>query len=110
MILKPGEKIHVIHRRFYEDDTRRQFVGTVEIMDGNLARVSGYLFTIDSNLNQFVRGDAIRTRIIPLSSGSVIVNVIPDDVDIENVRYEYRNRGNTVVTDGSEWALEISHL
>ena len=110
MILKPGEKIHVIHRQLYDGDARRHFIGTIEACDGALARVKGYLFAMDMKLNQFVKRDTLRTRIIPLDSGSVIVNVLPEHVQIEKVAYKYRPAGDILVTDGGEWHLDITHL
>ena len=110
MILKPGEKIHVIHRQLYEGDARRHFIGTVEACDGTLARVKGYLFAMDMKLNQFVKRDTLRTRIIPLDCGSLIVNVLPELVQIDKVSYKYRPAGDILVTDGGEWHLDITHL
>ena len=49
----------------------------------------------------------LRTRIISLDSDSVIVNVLPEQVEIENVSYDYRSRGDIVVTDGGDWHLDI---
>jgi len=34
MILQPGEKLHVIHRRYFEKESRRHFVGIVEAYEG----------------------------------------------------------------------------
>ncbi len=94
----------------YDGDARRHFVGTVEACDGPLARVVGYLFAMDTKLNEFVKHDALRTRIIPLDCGSVIVNVLPDQVQIEKVIYKFRPGGAIVVTDGSKWHFDITHL
>lgn len=110
MILKIGEKIHVIHRQFFSDDARRHFVGEVRAFEGALVRVKGYLFAMDKASNQFVKRDTLRTRIISLDSEGVIVNVLPDQVQIENITYEYRSIGDLLVTDGSDWHLDITHL
>jgi len=109
-LFKIGEKVHVIHRQLYEGDARRHFVGTVKAYEKGSARVTGYLFALDTKLNQFVRRASIRTRIIPLGCGSVVINVIPEEVELENITYEYRPGGDTIVTDGGEWYLEVTHL
>ncbi len=109
-LFKIGEKVHVIHRQLYEGDARRHFVGTVKAYENGSARVTGFLFALDTKLNQFVRRASMRTRIIPLGCGSVVVNVIPDDVELENITYEYRSGGDTIVSDGGEWYLEVTHL
>ncbi len=95
MMLKPGEKIHVIHRQLYESDARRHFVGIVEACEGSLARVKGYLFATDIKSNQFVKRDSLRTRLIPLDAAEVIVNVLPEQVKVEEITYKYRGPGDT---------------
>jgi hypothetical protein len=110
MIINPGEKIHVIHRQSFEGDARRHFVGVVEACEGALARVAGYLFALDIKTNQFVRRDSLRTRIVPLDSSGVIVNVLPEQVKIDKITYKYRPGGDILVTDGSDWHLDLTHL
>ena len=110
MVLEPGEKIHVIHRQFYGDDARRHFVGEVVAFDGVLARVDGYLFAMDRPTNQFMKRDNPRTRIISMDSDSILVNVLPREAKIEAITYNYRGPGDIVVTDGSDWHLDITHL
>lgn len=109
MILKKGEKIHVIHRRHFETEARRHFVGTVEYYENGLARVSGHVFAVDKSKYAFVRRPELRTRIISLSSGDLLVNIIPAEVDLAKVHYKVENKV-TRVTDGAEWHLDLSEL
>jgi hypothetical protein len=111
MILAAGDKVHVIHRQLFAGDTQRHFVGTVAGCNGDLARISSYLFTKDPKNNEFAKHDSsLRTRIIPLTSGMLIINVLPPDVDIEKITYVHRGPQHIVVTDGSAWCLDLSHL
>jgi hypothetical protein len=110
MVLMSGEKVHVIHRQLFDGDTRRHFVGTVESCDGALARVTGYLFAMDGKLNQFVKRDSLRTRIIPLVAPEVIVNVLPEHVEIDKITYAHRPGSDIAVSDGSTWHLDLTHL
>jgi hypothetical protein len=88
MVLKPGDKIHVIHRQLFDGDARRHFVGTVEVCEGALARVQGYVYAMDTK-NQFVKRDSLRTRIIPLMAAAVIVNLLPEQVEIDKIAYTH---------------------
>jgi len=111
MILAAGDKVHVIHRQLFAGDTQRHFVGTVVGCNGDLARISGYLFAKDPKNNEFGKHDSsLRTRIISLTSGMLIINVLPPDVDIEKITYVHRGAQHIVVTDGSDWHLDLSHL
>ena len=82
----------------------------VEGCEGALARVKGCLFAMDPKSNQFVKRDSLRTRIIPLDSAGVIVNILPEQVHIEKITYKYRPAGDILVTDGSDWHLDLTHL
>jgi hypothetical protein len=109
-ILSPGEKIHVMHLRRFEKDVRRHFVGEVESYEQGVARVSGYVFVIDDlSKHLFVKRPDRRTKLIPILSGDVIVNVIPETVDLESVVYELNDR-SLVVTDGGDWTMDVKEF
>ena len=109
-ILSPGDKIHVMHRRRFEKDVRRHFVGEVESYEQGVARASGYVFVIDDlSKHLFVKRPDRRTKLVPAMSGDVIVNVIPQTVDLEQVAYELKDR-SLVVTDGSAWSMDVKEF
>lgn len=109
-LLSPGEKIHVMHRRRFDKDVRRHFVGQVESYEPGLARASGYVFVIDDlSKHLFVKRPDRRTKLIPILSGDVIVNVLPETVDVERVVYELKDR-SLVVTDGQAWCMEVKEF
>jgi hypothetical protein len=110
VILSPGEKIHVMHRRRFEKDVRRHFVGEVAGYEQGVARASGYVFVVDDlSKHLFVKRPDRRTKLIPTMSGDVIVNVIPETVDVESVAYELKDR-SLVVTDGGDWAMDVKEF
>ncbi|MBI3413747.1 MAG: hypothetical protein HY043_00275 [Verrucomicrobia bacterium] len=110
MLLLKGEKIHVVHRRLFEKDIRKHFVGEVEDYEDGLVRATGYVFMIDDpRENVFRKRAELRTRIFSLHGGNIILNVIPPTVELAKVRYE--SHGHCFrVTDGSEWQLEIKEF
>jgi hypothetical protein len=109
VILNSGEYIHIIHRQLFPGDARRHFVGTVEGHEGPLVRVKGYLFAMDSTQSQFVRREELRTRIVSLND-TVIVNILPAHAQIDKITYTHRPNGDILVTDGTDWHWNISHL
>ena len=107
MILKQGEKVHIIHRRHYEKDHHRHFIGLVDAYEGGVARVTGHVYTVDPIKFTFVKRAEQRTRLISVSSGDVLVNIIPGKVNLEKIVYK-QERKAVRVTDGSEWYLDLS--
>jgi hypothetical protein len=109
MVLNRGEYIHIIHRQLFPGDAQRHFVGTVEAHEGSLVRAKGYLFAMDSTHSQFVRREDLRTRVVSLNEG-VIVNILPAHVKIDEITYTHRPNGDILVTDGTNWQLNVTHL
>ena len=109
MILNSGEKIHVIHRRLVEKEPSRHFIGVVDAYENGLARVTGNVYTIDRTTFAFIRRPEKRTRLISIVSGDVLVNILPDFIDLEQITYEHK-KGGVRVTDGSDWHLDISEV
>jgi len=109
MLLRKGEKIHVVHRRLFEKDTRKHFVGEVEDCEHGVIRAVGNVFVIeDVKENVFRRKPERRTRIIRIDS-SVFVNVLPANVDLEKIHYQGRG-ANLRVTDGGNWHLDVKEF
>ena len=109
-ILNPGDKIHVMHRRNFEKDVRRHFVGQVEAYEQGVARASGYVFVIDDlSRHLFVKRPDLRTKLIPVGSGDVVINVVPGSVALEKVEYVLRDR-SLFVTDGSDWSMDVKEF
>jgi len=80
----------------------------MEVCDGGLARVMGYLFSSDKKSNQFVRHDPLpRTHIIPLTSGLLIINLLPSHVALDKLTYKHTSAQSTLLSDGSDWLLDL---
>ena len=107
MILKQGEKVHIIHRRQYEKDHHRHFIGVVEAYDLGVARITGHVYTVDPIKFTFVKREEVRTRLVSIVSGDVLVNIIPAKVKLEQITYK-QERKAVRVTDGSGWHLDLS--
>jgi hypothetical protein len=109
MILQPGEKLHVIHRRKMDREPHRHFVGVVEAYENGVARVTGNVYTVDTVKSAFFRRPDKRTRILAIGSGDLIVNVLPAEVNLDKIVYKLEKKA-VRVTDGSNWYLDISEL
>ena len=109
-VLRPGEKILLIHRPLFQGDARRHFIGVVLAVEMPLIRASGYVYAADPKTNQFRRHEPERIRVVALTGDSLIVNVIQPSVQIETVTYQYHSGSSIYLADGSGWRLDVSHL
>lgn len=106
-LLEPGTRVLVVHRRLFERDDNRLFVGEVEATDGGVFRTTGYTFVRDT-LGGTIRKKADpRTKLLSLTSGTLIVYVLPPALDLGRV--EIRCEETEVwLTDGGDFSMNLS--
>ncbi|MBN1782775.1 hypothetical protein JW948_16685 [bacterium] len=110
MLMHPGDKLHIITRRLFPEELRRHFIGEVQSVNENAVRVKGYVFVQDRVRNEFQRRDDVRIRVFSLVDAGLIINIIPAEVDIEEIRYEMTPENHVVVTDGKEFSLDMQEF
>ncbi len=110
MVIAQGNKLHIITRRLFDSDLRRHFAGVVEEVSGTLIRIKGYVFVFDESENQFVRRDEERTRVFPISDSGLIINILPAEVDLPQLKYEIDAQGHRMLTDGRAFALNVTEF
>jgi hypothetical protein len=109
MLLSPNEKVHVMHRSYFEKAVGRTLVGTVEECEAGVARIRGHIYAVDQAKSTPIRQTEPVTRFISLVNGDHIVTPIPDAVSLEKVTYAHDARGLRV-TDGTNWGIHLSTL
>lgn len=108
MILTQNEKIFVIHRKIFEGDITRYFVGTVDGYQDGIARVSGHTWIKDDHSGDCIKKNDNRTEILSITSGNLIVYELPHDVEIEKISFITEKNGSTSLTDKGDFKLDIT--
>jgi hypothetical protein len=104
-VINNGEIVHVLHR--FEKEVKRHFIGEVEGIEPGVVRVSGYVFVVDDpHTHQFVKRPDRRVKLVPLTDGELLINVLPASVNLEDLRYEDRNH-RLYLTDGKKWQMDL---
>lgn len=107
MLLKEGDKILVTHRRLFEKDETRFFVGRVDAYEAGIVRVKGHSFVRDMLGGRVIEKSDERTKILSLSSGTLIVYQLPDAVALDTLTFEVRE-GQLTLMDGKEFTLNLA--
>jgi hypothetical protein len=108
VILDVGEKVHIIERRLFKEDVRRHFIGEVVRSTENDIRVKGYVWTFEP-MRGFNRKPEIRERVIHLDE-RLIINIIPPEVNLEEIKYVSSLQKGHVVTDGKSFSLDVTEF
>ena len=110
MLIKVGEKLHVIYRAMYENSTRQHFVGEVAAYENGLARLDGYVFVYEVKSDDFLRKEDVRSTFVNVGENGYIINVIPQQTKLEDVFYKYVSPAGLIVSDGKDFRLDISEF
>lgn len=106
MLLKPNDKVLLVHRRLFEADTSRYFIGTVEAYESGVVKVTGQT-CIRTDVG-WVKKDQVRTKLISLVADGVMAYQFPSDVQMEALEFRDGGRGFVVLTDGQGFEFDMT--
>lgn len=106
-MLETGDNLLVVHRRLFERDHSRFFVGRVEAYQDGVVRIRGYSFARDTTDGNVCRKEQCHTKLYAIGSGTLITYLISSDVNIDHVKMEPCDEG-LCLTDGQNFSMNIS--
>ena len=107
MILEAGSKVLLAHRRLFESDSVRFFVGVVDDYEAGMARITGHTWLRDGYRGIFTKKSDGRTKVISLSSGTIIVYQLPSTVQMSSLRFDI-SEGTLLLEDGEGFRMDLS--
>ena len=108
MILDAGEKVHIVERRYFAEEARRHLVGEIVNFSDNAIRIKGRVWVFDM-MTGFVCKPEVRERVLYPSDRSTI-NIIPKEVEIDELKYVTVPEKGLIVTDGKKFSLDINEF
>lgn len=109
VILESGDHVLIVHRRLFEKDRGRFFVGTVEAYEAGIARVTGHSFAHDLLGGNVIAKKDCRTKVFSIASGTLIVYRLPAETDMEAIQFVNRD-GELTLTDGSKVCMDLAEM
>jgi hypothetical protein len=107
MLLKEGDKVLLAHRRLFAGDTIRYFVGRVDGYENGLIKVTGQSYVRDLVHGGVAEKSEIRTKILSLSSGTLIVYQLPDETQLDRLNF-LAEEGHLVLSDGDRLVMNLT--
>jgi hypothetical protein len=107
MMLKEGDKSLIAHRRLFEKDDMRLFVGRVDAYEAGIVKATGHSYLRDMMGGKVVEKEEQRTKILSLSSGTLIVYQLPDHVTMDALKFVAAD-GRLSLTDGKKFTMNLS--
>lgn len=110
MVLEPGCRILVVHRRLFERDRSRYFLAIVEDYEHGIMKATGYTWLPDPDTTVLFRKTDQRTKIISVTSGAVIVYELPRTIDLDKVHFSSSADARLLFTDDDKLELDITEV
>jgi hypothetical protein len=108
-MLANGAKLLVTHRRLFERDESRYFVGTVDAYETGVVKATGYSFVRDMGSGRVLRKDDRRTKLLSITSGAFLVYQLPDETDLDAVKF-VSHEGELSLTDDKHFKMNMAEL
>ena len=106
-MLNPGDKLLIAHRRLFEEDQPRFFVGRVLAYENGIAKVAGHAWVKERVRAEFGRKPDERIKFVPLTSGTIMAYELPATVDLARVVLRSTNMG-LVLTDDAKFSMDLT--
>ncbi len=94
-IVRVGEKLFIAERKRFQEGRSRAIVGTIDAVDGDLIRLTGWQWTYRSVPPGYARKDHAITVIMRLDNDLLAV-VLPPACRIEELRLDLRGNYLTI--------------
>ena len=106
-MLNEGDIILVAHRRLFENDEVRFFVGCVDEYEDGIVRVTGRSYIRDVVGGRMVEKAEKRTKLLSLSAGTFFFYQLPQGVTLDALKFEDKG-GRVSLTDGKDFTMNLS--
>ena len=87
MLLKEGDLILVAHRRLFEKDDARFFVGRVDDYEAGVVKATGHSYVRERMSGRVLEKADVRTKLLSISSGTLIVYQLPSETSLETLKF-----------------------
>lgn len=88
-MLETGDLLLVCLRRLFPTDDNRFFLGKVEAYDAGIVKLTGHSFLPDNVTGRMVEKSSLTTKLLSISSGTLIIYQLPAHLDLTKLRFEH---------------------
>jgi len=109
MLLNEGDSILVAHRRLFARDEARFFLGRVDAYEAGVVKVTGHSYVRDMFTGKMLEKAEPRTKLLSLSSGTLMVYLLPERVSLDDLHFVADGR-RLSITDGKDFTMNLAEF
>lgn len=107
MILDEGDKVLIAYRRLFERDEPRYFLGRVDAYEAGVLKTTGRTYARDKATGRMIAKADVRTKVVSIASGTLIVYQLPDDLELARVTF-HSLEGHVTASDGAGFSMNLT--
>jgi hypothetical protein len=108
VIVQKEDVLLLCHRRLFVEDQPRFFIGKVDNCEDGLILISGYAWVKDRITGELSSKADMRTKVVSLVSGTILVYQLPRDINITTLMIEPGEQQQILLMDGHGFSMDIS--
>ena len=86
-IFDAGDKVLIAHRRLFENDSLRFFLGCVKDYEAGVLKIEGKSCVQDPATGGVLKKDGTATKVYALQAGTILVYLLPSEPPIEEFEF-----------------------
>ena len=98
-MLTSGDNLLVCYRRLFSNDENRFFLGKVDDYQAGIVKITGNSFFRDGVTGKMTEKSDQVTKILSISSGSLIIYQLPSSLVLANLRFVHQMTQLTLLDD-----------
>lgn len=108
MIFEKEGKVLLVHRRLFNGDQPRIFIGVIQDAEQGLIKVRGHSWLQDHRTGAVFRKEDERTKIFAVISGALMIYELPHEVDLPALKFINTEDGRSWLTDEKHFRMDLS--
>lgn len=110
MILNKEDRLLIVHRRIFENDKSRYFIGTVEAYEVGIAKIRGHTFVRNPHTTVFIKKPDERVKVISLSSGTIFAYLLKPGINLSKLHFETDPSGSFFLKEDQEKIMDLTEV
>ena len=106
-MLESGDLLLICYRRLFSNDENRFFLGKVDDYQAGIVKITGHSFLRDSVTGKMAEKSDLATKILSISSGSLIVYQLPSTLVLADLRFEQKMM-QLILLDDHGFSLDLT--
>jgi len=107
-LLKTGDKILIVHRKLFDRDSTRFFIGKIDACSDGLCQVTGHTWLKDPGTGMLLKKEDLRSKMIAVGSSTLLFYKLPEESNLDQIKFTHEKDGRVWLSDGGKLKMDLT--